>query len=245
MSEKIDFISQRTVSSAFIDSSVHMGIAQSVLMIQDNLTECFNKMNCDGVYYKEKFNVFWVFTKTKVHFYRRPNWREKITARTFPVDNAGFKVHVNTELKDEAGNVLITANQEACVLDFEKHRPVKISTLPYPTENFHESIFDEPFEKIFSDFTDKDFRYEQKILSQHIDMSNHLNNIEYIKFALNVFDNNFLLTHQVKSLEVHYTGESTENQLLRIYSRTEGSTTYIGIKAENRQVFEMKISFYD
>ena len=35
-----------------------MGIAQTVLMIQDNLTECFNKLDCDGVIYRERYNAF-------------------------------------------------------------------------------------------------------------------------------------------------------------------------------------------
>ena len=84
--DNLTFTSEREISSAFIDSTVRMGIAQSVLMVQDNLTECFNAMGCDGVIYREKFNDFWVFTKTKVHFFRRPDWREIITAKTFPIN---------------------------------------------------------------------------------------------------------------------------------------------------------------
>ena len=53
MSELV-FTKQRYVSSAFIDSSLKMGIAQSVLMIQDNVTECFYTLGCDGVLYREK-----------------------------------------------------------------------------------------------------------------------------------------------------------------------------------------------
>ena len=37
--ENLTLQKERYVSSAFIDSSLKMGIAQSVLMVQDNLTE--------------------------------------------------------------------------------------------------------------------------------------------------------------------------------------------------------------
>ena len=87
MNNNLIFETEREISSAFIDSSVRMGVAQSVLLVQDNLTESFNAMDCDGVIFREKFNAFWVFTKTKVHFERRPDWREIITARTFHIDN--------------------------------------------------------------------------------------------------------------------------------------------------------------
>ena len=243
MQNDLIFTQERNISSAFIDSSLKMGIAQSVLMVQDNLTECFSMLGCDGVVYREKYNDFWVFTKSKLKFTRRPDWREKINASTFPIDNAGFKAHINTILRDKNGEILITANQEACVLDLEKHRPVKLTTLNYPKENFPEPVFTEPFEKFDSDFSEDDFKYEQVIRSQHIDMSHHMNNIEYIKLALNVFTDDFLLAHEPKSLEVHYTGESKEGQALRIYSKTNENTTQIVIKESERSVFEMKIEF--
>lgn len=250
MNEKIGdfrhfFTQERNISSAFIDSSLKMGIAQSVLMVQDNLTECFNKLGCDGVIYREKYNAFWVFTKSKLHFEKRPVWREKIEASTFPIDNAGFKAHINTILQSKDGETLITANQEACVLDMEKHRPVKLTNLNYPKENFPEAVFTEPFEKFDTDFTEEDFKYEQVIRAQHIDMSHHMNNIEYIKLAINVFTDDFLLAHEPKNLEVHYTGESKEGQTLRIYSKTRENTTVVAIKESERSVFEMKIEFND
>ncbi|MBR7065048.1 MAG: hypothetical protein IKI31_07905 [Treponema sp.] len=200
MSNDLIFESKRVISSAYIDSSVRMGASHAVLMVQDNLTECFNAMQCDGIIYREKFNAFWVFTKTKVHFERRPNWREIVSARTFPVNNLGFRTSVNTEIIDKDGKRLLVANQEACVLSLETHRPLKLTNLPYPKENFPEAIFDEPFERFPSDFTESEFVFEQKIRSCHIDMSHHMNNIEYIKFALSVFTDDFLQSNEITDL---------------------------------------------
>lgn len=59
----------------------------------------------------------------KVHFERRPDWREIVTERTFPIDNLGMRTHVNTQLIDKNGATPLTANQEACVLSLENHRP--------------------------------------------------------------------------------------------------------------------------
>ena len=250
MENELIFSQDRNISSAFIDSSLKIGIAQAVLMVQDNLTECFNMLGCDGVIYREKYNAFWVFTKSKLNFKKRPEWRQVISASTFPIDNAGFKTHINTILRDKNGTTLITANQEACVLDMEKHRPVKLSTLNYPKENFPISVFDEPFDKFDSDFfksgykTEDNFKYEQIIRSQHIDMSHHMNNIEYIKLALNIFSDDFLLSNEVKNLEVHYMGESKEGQVLKIYEKTQEKISQIIIRENERTVFEMQIEFY-
>lgn len=245
MENNITFTQKRKISSAFIDSTVKMGIAQSVLMVQDNLTECFNMLGCDGVIYREKFNAFWVFTKTKLHFYRRPDWREEITASTFPIDNEGFRTHINTVLKDKDDKILIAANQETCVLDMEKHRPMKLTNLPYPKDNFPAAQVNEPFEKFKAEFTEDDFVYAQVIRAQHIDMSHHMNNIEYIKLGLNVFTDDFLESHEAKELEVHYTGESKEGQTLRIYRKDLEDKTFVEIKesVSGKNVFEMMIKF--
>ena len=235
------FESQREISSAFIDSSVRMGVAQSLLLVQDNLTECFGAMNCDGVVYREQFNVFWVFTKTKVHFERRPDWREIVVARTFPVDNLGMRTHINTEIIDTDGKRLLIANQEACILSLETHRPVKITTLTYPKEGFPNAVFNESFERFPSDFNENEFVFEQTVRSCHIDMSRHMNKIEYIKLALSVFTDDFLLNHEVTDLEVHYTGESKEGQNLRVYRRDDSECpgkTFVHIKEGDRCVFE-------
>lgn len=243
MENKLIFESEREISSAFIDSSVRLGIAQAVLLIQDNLTECFGFLNCDGVVYREKFNVFWVFTKTKLHFERRPDWREITTVRTFPIDNAGMRTHVNTVICDKADNNLILANQEACVLSLETHRPVKLTTLPYPSDSFPKAVFSEPFEKFSVEFGNSDFVFEQVIRSSFIDMSHHMNNIEYIKLALCVFSDDFLQANEISDLEVHYLGESKEGQILRVYKKEFENAFFIQIKESERLVFEMKIVF--
>lgn len=243
MPENLVFSKERYVSSAFIDSSLRMGVAQSALMIQDNLTECFQALGCDGVVYRERFNAFWVFTKMRISFARRPAWRERVSARTFPVDNRGFKTHVNTLIEDMDGKAVIRANQEACVLDRETRRPLRIAALDYPREHFPPPVFDEPFERFPAGFSEGDFRFEQTVRSQHIDMSGHMNNIEYVKLALCVFSDEFLRRHEIQTLEAHFLGESREGQSLRVFSRQDGGGCLIQIAEGGRAVFEMKAVF--
>ena len=256
--ENLVYTRKRIVSSAYIDSTVKLGIAPAVNLVQDNMTECYGMLHCDGVTY-QKLNVFWAFTKIKVKFEKRPVWKDEIVAKTFPAAASGFRANVNSIFTDTDGNTLYTANQEMCVLDFENHRPVKLSTLPFPQENFPPAVFAEPFEKISVDLSESDFAFDQVIRSTMIDMSHHMTNNEYIKLALNTFSDEFFQTHEVKALEGHYTGECKEGQVLSVYNHDCGNGEYIikifeGGKfnagcagndevASGRAVFEMKIAF--
>lgn len=241
------FEQERCVSSAFIDSSLYLGIAEAALMAQDNLTECFHHIGCDGILYREKYNAFWVFTKTKLRFYSRPAWRQHVTARTFPVSNAGLRTEIDTVIADMDGKTLVTAKQEACVLDIETRRPVKLESVHYPVTDFPPPEFTDNFDRLAADFTDSDKMFDETIRSQHIDMSHHMNNIEYIKLALNAFTDDFLRTHDVESLEVHFTGESREGQILSVYKKDDCTggylTALIAVKESGRTVFKMKIVF--
>lgn len=235
------------MSSAFIDSSLRMGLAEAALMAQDNLTECFQHIGCDGILYREKYNAFWVFTKTKLRFYARPAWRQQVAARTSPVGTAGFRTEIDTVIADTDGKTLVTAKQEACVLNIETRRPVKLESVHYPVADFPPPAFADSFERLDADFSEADKVFDETIRSQHIDMSHHMNNIEYIKLALNAFTDDFLRAHDAESFEVHFTGESREGQILSVYKKDDCKdgrlTALIAVKERRRTVFKMKIIF--
>lgn len=233
---------EREICSAYLDSSLHLGIAQSQLLIQDGITECFQKLGCDGIIYREQFNAFWVFTRIKIKLIKRPYWQDIVKVRTFPINNAGVRTCVNTEITDLNGNKLILANQEACVLNLDTRRPMRLTNLPFPRDNFPEPVFNAPFEKF--NISDTAKIYEQRIYSQHIDMSKHTNNVEYAKLALNVFSDDFLQNNEIKEVELHYMGESREGELLEIFHKqVNDSVHFCQIRCGERTVFEMSILF--
>lgn len=237
----------RLISSAFIDSTVRLGTAQTLLLVQDNITECLGRINCDGVVYRKKYNSFWVFTKVIIHFERKPDWRETVNTRTFPVDNGGLRTHLNSEVFDKNGALVFSAKYEACVLSFETHRPQKLGTMGYPADGFPSPVFNAQFNRFSVDFSENDFVFEQKIRSSFIDLSQHMNNSEYVKLALSTFSNDYLREHEVSEIEAHFTGESKEGQTLRVYRQdvSDGTDvkTFVQIKESERVVFECRIAF--
>jgi len=244
--KNITYENRREVSSAFIDTSGHLGSAQTPLMVQDNVTECFGSFGCDGIVYKKLYNAFWVFTKAKFLFYSRPAWCDFVTLKTFPVSNSGIRTNVNTQILDSEGKKVALVLHEACVLSFENHRPLKLSSVGFPDSDFPEALIDQGFERFPSGFTEEEFVFEQIIRYCHLDMSHHMNNGEYVRFALSVFTEEYMLAHEIKEMEVHYLGESKEGQTLRFYKKNDSENpgkVYILIKEGDRSVFECSVTF--
>ena len=129
------FQKPRTITSAYIDVSGKMGLAQTVLMVQDNITENFGSMKMDNFAVREK-GGFWVVYKAKFKFLKRPYWRDKVVTTSFPADNQLIRLNENTAITTIEGEPIIFAKQEMCCLSFDRHRPMRLSAVDFPTEGF-------------------------------------------------------------------------------------------------------------
>jgi acyl-ACP thioesterase len=235
------FQKQRTITSAYIDVSGKMGIAQTVLMVQDNFTENFGSIKMDNFCVNEK-GGYWAIYKAKFKFFKRPFWRDKVITTSFPADSAPIRTYENTAITTVEGEPIILAVQEACCLNLETHRPMKLSAVDFPAEGSPEPFMDNKFTKFPVTPEEYEEVYRQKVLPQHIDMSHHMNNIEYVKLSLNVFSASDLELCIPSMLEVHFLGETREGQEVTIFRADKMGATYMKIEDDTgRQVFEMKI----
>jgi acyl-ACP thioesterase len=235
------FQKQRTITSAYIDVSGKMGIAQTVLMVQDNFTENFGSIKMDNFCVNEK-GGYWAIYKAKFKFFKRPFWRDKVITTSFPADSAPIRTYENTAITTVEGEPIILAVQEACCLNLETHRPMKLSAVDFPAEGSPEPFMDNKFSKFPVEPEEYQEVYRQKVLPQHIDMSHHMNNIEYVKLSLNVFSASDLELCIPSMLEVHFLGETREGQEVTIFRADKMGATYMKIEDDTgRQVFEMKV----
>ena len=119
---------------------------------------------------------------------------------------------------------------------------MRLSAVDFPTEGFPEPFMTDDFDRFNVKPEEYQEVYQQKVLPQHIDMSHHMNNIEYVKLALNVFSASDLELCIPSELEVHYLGESEEGQTLKVFRADHNGATYMRILDEtDRPVFEMKL----
>ncbi|SHK64971.1 Acyl-ACP thioesterase [Fibrobacter sp. UWH4] len=235
------FQKQRTITSAYIDVSGKMGLAQTVLMVQDNFTENFGTLKMDNFCVNEK-GGYWAITKAKFKFFQRPYWRDKVVTTSFPADSAPIRTYENTAVTTVEGEPIILAVQEACCLNLETHRPMKLSAVDFPAEGSPEPFMDNKFSKFPVEPEEYQEVYRQKVLPQHIDMSHHMNNIEYVKLGLNVFSAADLELCIPSMLELHFMGETREGQEVKIFRADKMGATYMKIEDDSgRQVFEMKV----
>ena len=231
------------ISSQLTDSTVKLGIPEAFGLFQDSFTCCLGALGCDNTVCRERYGAYWVITRVRAHFIRRPDWDERVWLRCFPVDSVRVRTHLNCEVLDGQGAPLVLARQELCALPFVGRRAVRLSELGYPTEGFPPSVYDEPFRSL--EFPpDACAAFTQPVYSQLIDMSNHVNNIMYIRMAMCLFSTQYLHTHEVEDVEVHYLAEAQEGQTLRVELFEAGDGCWlVRIGTPERALCQLQLTF--
>ena len=93
-------------------------------------------------------------------------------------------------------------------------------------------------------FDEGNLAYIQKVRSQDIDFSNHVNNTVYVHYIMNTFSNEFLDKIDITDVEMHYIAESKEGQVLKIYKKElENNIIRILIKENEIEVIRASIKY--
>lgn len=229
------------ITAEYSDYTIRLGNYQFFYLLQNAMIEGFDAIDCGNRGLGIKNNGYWAVTKTKLKIYRKPDWNEAVTVRAKNTDDSRLRVNVLTEILSQSGELIAQGVQELCVLDLDTHRIKRLTDTCLPLgENKNISVAE--FEK-FSIPEDFSNSYEHTVRSQNIDMSHHVNNIEYIRLAMDLFSVDELCKKDPISIEVHYNGECREGEKLLCQRADMGNESLVNISKDGKKVFEMKIIF--
>lgn len=140
--------------------------------------------------------------------------------------------------------MLFVTNQESCVLDLETRKIRKVNTVSYLEDmEIEQSLTQDGYLKLDVEFTEDDFAYEQKIYSQDIDYSRHVNNAIYVRYIMNALPCDFFNKNKITDFEIHYINESKEGQILKIYKKEENKNISFLIKDCEKEIIRANLIF--
>lgn len=164
----------------------------------------------------DKHNLFWVITKNKFRFFRKPMMLQDYTLSTWPEKPQLIRSNRYCELSDSLG-ILAQGKTEWVMLDKNTFRVAKLSTA-YPSSLAHseKTLLVEPWLKVDKDFSSCNSVFNYKVNSLDIDISNHMNNIAYLRAMFNCFSTKVLKNLYIYELEIHYISQCFEGDNLSI-----------------------------
>lgn len=241
---KREYTKEYKISYSEVNQDLKLGVYESFNLAQDTVTEYFESFGGDNIVVKNKDNAVWVVSKAKVHFNKFPSWRDVIKGRCYTTKIKPIRVEVETAFKNIDDEILFVMTQESCVLDIETRKIRKINTISYPEDmEIEQSLTQDGYLKLDDEFAENDLAYEQKIYSQDIDYSRHVNNAIYVRYIMNALPCDFFNKNKITDFEIHYINESKEGQILKIYKKEENKNISFLIKDCEKEIIRANLIF--
>lgn len=201
-------------------------------IFMDMATDHAAQLGIGGNALKEK-GCFWVATKTMVKIRRRAEMLSEATAVTWPEKPGNIRCNRYYTIEQDS-EVIIEGKTEWTILSIESGRPVKTADV-YPKDLVHleDVVCDTPFSRVSADFSDCEEIASHKVVSTDIDLSQHMNNVAYIRAFLSAFSCKELEDMNITELEISYRTQCFEGETLSLRMRKSEDFTELGAVKED------------
>ena len=198
-------------------------------------------MGVDTPSINEKYNAKWFIVSAHFEFNKMPRIYDDITVHTWPLPASAIKFPRAFVLENDKGETLATCMTQWCTVDRDSGEFVRASVIKMP---FDEYITDDPTtERGRVPNTPCDtLCYERKMLTSDIDMNNHVNNVAYIRMAMDCFSTKELSAMDIKSFDISFKNQCFEGDTVSFYKQTTEDGWLIEAKIEDKTIFKAKIT---
>ena len=97
---KIEYKKDYRVAYTDVDSKAQLSLISCLELAQDMVTDYFRSFKNDNLTLTNKYNAVWVYSKTKVHFWKKPIWRDELNIRTVASKIKPITILYNGLMKD-------------------------------------------------------------------------------------------------------------------------------------------------
>jgi len=182
-----------------------------------------------SLYQLEKENIGWVLISGVLEMERYPNYKEKITIRTWLSEYTGIKGLRENIIYDSENNIIGRAKGIWVFFNIERRRPVKIFDDIIEKWSFskEESINYNVSEKI--PVIDKpDYELKFKVNGYDTDMNKHVSNIKYLQWVLESVPEEIINNYYLHSIDGRFIAEANYGQnILSLTKKETNDTSFI------------------
>ena len=227
------------VKAAMTDPSVNLSVIGFFQISEETVTELMGELKVDGVTTQKEYNALWVITKCKLKVFGSIAWNEEYTVTGFISKISRATLNIDVEIRNKADELRGCLKTEICALDLDTGKIRKTSTVGID-ESFTEELPE--VEMAFAKFDTENLSEVDRVQVKYasIDYAGHANNKEYIRFMLDTYSVAELKERPIKEMEVIYSGQSYEGDVLSV-CRKSGSSDIAAIKKNDEYIVKCEI----
>lgn len=190
----------------------------------------------------QEFDQAWVLSRMRVEIKKLPKSGDKVTVTTWinSLENSrsvrALEMHLN-------GEKIIGSETFWAVFNTQKRRP---EALALPFEHF--DLYPEKkatiygFSKINLNH-EKEVLFEKKVFLSDLDIVNHVNNVKYLEWCMDLVDENLILSQKIESFEMNFLKELSLKDHVLIHESISQSETIFSITKEDKTSFALQLNW--
>ena len=199
-----------------------------------------------GVSTIDKTHLAWLLLDWKVQVISFPNSNETLTVKTWPRVFDKLYSYRDFEVFDSNNNLVAIASSKWFAIDTESKKIRKLT--PEITTAYGETITRSVFENAFNEKIkipeDLKLNFNYEIQRRDIDTNGHVNNLNYIDFALETLDEDIYNSNTFHNLEVIYKKEIKLHEKINCYYSFENNKHIITIKSKENETVHAIVKLY-
>jgi len=199
-----------------------------------------------GVNNIENTHLAWLLLNWKIQIFLRPNCNEELTVKTWPRTFDKLYSFRDFEVYNKNNELVAIGSSKWFPIDTQNKKIRKIT--PEISEAYGEpvtkSVFDDPFKTKFIAPENSNLSFIYSVQRRDIDTNGHVNNLNYIDFALESIPEDIYNTTSFVNLEAFYKKEIKYNEKINCYYSFENNKHIVTIKSEDNSIVHAIIKLY-
>jgi len=189
----------------------------------------------------QEFNQAWVLSRMRVEIIDLPKWKDTVTVRTWinTLENSrsvrALELYVN-------GQKMVGCETFWAVFNTKNRRPEALA-LPYGHFELYPEMIatKKSISKIIFN-NDSELIAEKSVCISDIDIVNHVNNVKYLEWCLDLVDSNLILNQKIKSFEMNFLKELSLNDKVAIYKNKSADSLVFNINKNDKTCFALRLN---
>ena len=160
----------------------------------------------------------WVLLKYDITIYEYPKFRDTITVDTKVLGSKKFYGYRQNTIRNSEGKVIGEAFSTAILIDFEKRRPMRISSTQSEIYGLNGELAEVPTLDDLPKIQKEDYKKDYPVRYSDIDSNGHVNNVKYMEMAMDTLPRFILNEYKLFNIKVLFKKETTDGDTLYISS---------------------------
>lgn len=189
----------------------------------------------------QEFDQAWVLSRMRVEISDLPKWKDTVTVKTWinSLENSrsvrALEMYVN-------GKKIVGCETFWAVFNTKKRRPELLTLTHDHFELFPDvKATEESFSKIEIN-PEKEEVFSKTVILSDLDIVNHVNNVKYLEWCMDLVDEKIILKQKIKSFEMNFMKELSLRDQVMIHENASDDSIVFSITKEDKNCFALQLN---